>query len=163
MAIFELFSGNIGIQQLIWEFMLPFLIIFAILWGVLSMLRIFSRQVNLVLSIALTLMVSASPLFTVFANYVSQFGAFTAILAFLAVFVFGAVMWAIGSGKRAYHATAGSAAKVKKLQKDLEKAEKELNEAIMSGDENRMNAAYKKKKIIEDELEKARAILVRGG
>lgn len=163
MAIFELFAGNIGIQQLIWEFMLPFLIIFSILWGVLSGLRIFNKQVNIILSIAITLMISASSLFTVFANYVSQFGAFTAILAFLAIFVFGAVMWGIGSGKRAYYTTRGTAEKVKKLQKELEKAENEFRDAVASGDEGKVNAAYKKKKMIEEELEKARTILARGG
>ena len=90
-------------DQLFQGILLPVLIVFAILWALLNVIRVFDRKINLILSLALTGMVAFTPQFTIFTTYVAQLGAQVAIAAFFILFAVGSVMWMFGKGKGIYY------------------------------------------------------------
>lgn len=101
MTILDLLAGEPS--QLLHTVFLPFLVIFAIFWGVLSVMKIFGRKINIVLSLALTIIIASTDAFALISTYLAQYTAYTAIAAFTIVFIFGTVMWALRSGREIYY------------------------------------------------------------
>lgn len=81
-------------QELIFKLFLPFILTLIILFAVLQMVGVFKRRINLVISLIATIMIATTPLFAKMATWISQFGAYTALIAFIAVFVIGVGAWA---------------------------------------------------------------------
>lgn len=128
---------NLPPEQIFRGFFLPFVILFAISWGVLTSLRIFDKRINLVISLALTVLVVFTPQFTIFATYLTQLGGQFAVAAFFIVFGFGVLMWAFGRGKDIYYEQISS--KKEKMNKEIAKHYKKYKEAMEKDDKERMN------------------------
>lgn len=146
---------NIPSVQLFPEVLLPFLIIFAITWGIISVLRVFNRRINLILSLALSVLVIFTPHFTLFANYIAQLGAQVALVAFGILFSFGVLMWMFGRGRDIFEEQIGTSKKVERLMKKRREYLKKAREADDRGDKRKAKDYLKKAKEIEDEMKLA--------
>src|SRR4030042_214811 len=93
-TIFDI--GSLAPNQLFYPLFLPFVIILVIFFGVLQMARIFrQRNINLILSLAITLLVSATPAFNILSTTLARYAGYTALIAFFLVFIFGIITWGI--------------------------------------------------------------------
>jgi len=116
-------------ENLVQQFFLPFILTFAIFWGLLEVLRIFNRRINLVLALGITIAAAYGGLFTVLSTYLLQLGAFAGVLAFVLVFIVGAAMWALGRGEEMI-APGRKARKIReKIEKLYDKLERTRNPA----------------------------------
>jgi len=117
-------------NELLYTMFLPFIIVFAIFFGVLSSLRFFSKKINLVLSLALTVTAAYGGLFTWVATYLMPFGAYFGVAAFAIVFFVGIAIWGLGRGKDIYYESVGGEKKLEEINKKIEKLyEKYRNES----------------------------------
>ena len=121
MSLFDLYT--MPMEEMFQGFFLPLIIIFVITWGILGSLRLFKKRVNIVLSLALALLASATPQFTTFATYTMQWSANWALIAFALVFGFGTLMWMYGSARGIYFQMTDK--EYQKVNKDLEKLYRE--------------------------------------
>ena len=140
------------IEEMFHGLILPFLIIFAITWGILSSLGVFERRINLVLSLALSILVIFTPQFTLFSTYIAQLGGQVAIIAFGVLFGFGVIMWALGRGRDIYEEQLGGSGKVDRLMKKRSKYLKKARDAELRGDKRRARDYMKRVRDIEDDM-----------
>jgi hypothetical protein len=110
------------VENMFQGFFLPLVLIFAIVWGILSSIRVFDRKVNIILSLALSLMVFFTPQFTLLSTYMAQLGGQIAIIAFGLVFGFGVLMWAFGRGRDIYYEQAATDKRIMRLEDKIRKA-----------------------------------------
>lgn len=150
MALEELIPQTL--DGLIYEFLLPFVIVFAIFWGILSGLRVFARRINLVLSLALTAVAWYGGVFVWLSGYILQLGAYVGVAAFVLVFIVGIAMWVLGRGKEMYY---GSMAPEEKVRKISEKIEKLYDKLDKTSDESKRRAIIDSIRRLEMEREVA--------
>jgi len=131
MALFDI--PDIIVTGSIYTFFVPFLILFCIFWGVLSAMRIFNKKVNLVLSIVITIGLSATDLFTYISTYLLSLGATFTVAAFFLIFFFGIIMWTFGKGKQIYRGAMAPADRLKNIDKEIAKVDKEIMKAKRRG------------------------------
>lgn len=149
-----------GPTDLLTSFLLPFMLIFVIFWGMLNWVKIFgtgadSRKINIVISIVITLFaVLTNPL-----NLVGMLAAFTGqfvYFTFFAVFIIGVILWAVGRTKDVYHET-GSGSQhfrnIKGIDKQLEKLYKKRYEAEQRGNQDMMMSLQKDITRLEEQKE----------
>jgi len=120
---------------------LPFIVVFVIFFGALSALRIFSKKINLVLSLALTVAAGYGGAFAWFSSYIMPFGAYFGVIAFAAVFVIGIAVWAVGRGRDIYYES-DPFKKKEYLNKQIAKHQEKMQKAIDKGDKARAAAEY---------------------
>ena len=140
------------VEEMFQGFFLPFLIIFVIVWAILNALRVFNKRVNMILSLALSLLASSTPQFTLFAAYIAQMGAQVAIVAFGLVFGFGVLMWTFGRGRDIFYEQLSREKKIEKLTKDRRKYLRKAREARRSGNKSKEKYYMKRSKEIDDIL-----------
>jgi hypothetical protein len=151
MSLFDLMT--MPVEEMFQGFFLPFLVIFVITWGILSSLRVFSKRINMVLALALALLASATPQFTMFASYIAQMGANVSIIAFALVFGFGVLMWTFGSGRDIYYEFVAPSKKIEKLMKEERKLLKKAKEAKRAGNSRKAADLMKRAHKIRDDIE----------
>lgn len=125
MALFDTDMSGVAISDLLSmtpyeigrNILLPFLLVFTIFYGILSMLGIFKKKSNIMISLILSILLATTPAFTTLSLYITQLGATTAIVIFGAVFILGTVFWAINRGRDIYDETGGYSRKLIKLEK----------------------------------------------
>jgi len=154
MAFENIFT--LSIQDLIYTVILPFVITFAVLWGVLEAIKLFNRKVNIVLALAITFVAAYGGLFTLLSTYFLQFGALFGVAAFVIVFVVGVIAWAFGRGKEFRYEFLRPEEKSQKLGERIEKLYKELEKARDRGDEGKMRAIAEEIRKLELERDIAR-------
>lgn len=141
--------GHLTPHQLFYELFLPFVIILVIFFGVLQMTRIFrQRKINLILSLAITALVSATPAFNVISTTLARYAGYTAIAAFFLVFIFGIITWGI---RRGVEYGRGTLVEVEKLRKEVRKLQNQLHREGNS--DRRMSLAREindKKRLLEE-------------
>src|SRR3989338_771469 len=120
MALFDLsYIQSLGIDQLLFGLVFPFLVIFAIFWGLLATMRIFGTKVNTVLALILSLVILPTSAFVWFATYLVQLGSTLALVVFIAIFVFGVIRWGFSRGKDIYIGTGGYDRQIKEKRKKM--------------------------------------------
>ena len=121
MALFDLsYIQSLGIDQLLFGLVFPFLVIFAIFWGLLATMRIFGTKVNTVLALILSLVILPTPAFVWFATYLVQLGSTLALVVFIAIFVFGVIRWGFSRGKDIYYSTGSYDKQIKQKKKQID-------------------------------------------
>jgi len=126
MVLFDLsYLQSLGINQLLFSLLLPFFVLFAIFWGLLVAMKIFGNKVNTILALIFALVILPTPAFVWFATYLVQLGTTIALAAFILIFIFGVIRWALFKGYDIYSETGGYDRKIKKLLKKREKLAKE--------------------------------------
>ena len=107
----------------------------------------------MVLSLALALLASASPQFTMFASYIAQMGATTSIIAFALVFGLGVLMWTFGSSRDIYYEFVAPSKKIEKLMKEERKLLKRAKDAKRAGNSRKAADLMKRAHKIRDDIE----------
>jgi len=120
---------GISVNELLFNYLLPFLIVFAILWGVLEILGVFNRKINTVLAFGITIAAAYGGAFTFLSQYLIKAGALVALSAFAIVFIIGSIRWAFGRTREYYYETGGRGKKLEKLYKEREKIIEKMKNA----------------------------------
>lgn len=110
-------------QQLVYELALPFIITLAIFFGILQMVGIFRRNINLVVALGVTILAATTPQFSMVSQWLSHYTAYTVLAAFLIVFVIGIGTWTFRKG-REY--TTGVRMEEHNLERQIRKLENKL-------------------------------------
>ena len=125
MTIFEFFT--LPLNELLFQFCIPFLVSFALMFGVLEGMKLFKKKINFVIALAATLAFANSPLFLTFSQLISSYGAFLVFASFIAVFALAGI---IRGGKRL-----GAEAELMELEKKIGEKEFELKQLLQLGKE----------------------------
>ncbi len=141
-------------QSLLYSFLLPAILVFAILWGLLQVINIFNRRINLILALGFTIATGAGGGFAIISRYIVILGPVTAVALFIILFIVGGVMWAVGQGRYIYSENISSTKSLKKLNEEMEKLYRELDR---TRDESKRRAIY----ATIDDLDRRRRILER--
>jgi hypothetical protein len=91
------------IPEIIWYVIVPFIAVYAVIYGFLQELKLFrytSNKVNIVLAFAMTMLLLPSGVLTFIIVQLYSFGAAFAAIIFGIVFIVGVFMWMIASGYR---------------------------------------------------------------
>jgi hypothetical protein len=124
-------------------YFVPFIILFAIFWGALTMMKVFSKKINTLLAMIfpLVFMFGAPETFLWFSNYLITLGSFLAIGAFVAVFVFGVIAWALQRGRDIYIDVADYDSRILKKRKEM----RDVAEKIATTSDDAKKAHYSKR------------------
>jgi hypothetical protein len=147
MALSDLIPTNFLTNTFIFQSFIPFLILFAIIWGLLEAINRFSSKVNLIISIGFSLTaVFSNPWILV---YIATLGSYAAVILFGMLFLFGVIRWGLGRGRDIYLETSSYDKQYKKLMEERAK----LVEKVQS-EENpeKQKALVKRIKDIEDKM-----------
>jgi len=116
--------GHLAPRQLFYEVFLPFIIILVIFFAVLQMTRLFrQRKINLILSLAITLLISTTSAFNIISTTLARYAGYTAIIVFFLVFIFGILTWGI---RRGVEYGRGTLVEVERLRKEIRKLQDQL-------------------------------------
>ena len=128
MALLDLLTSGqyFNFSELLQTFFIPFILLFAIFWGLLSIMRIFNNKINIVIALCLTLAAAFTGVFTIFTTYLFQFSSFLAVGVFALIFIFGIISWAFGRSRDIYYETGGYEGKIKRLQKRIAELRKNI-------------------------------------
>lgn len=157
-TIFEI--AQLTPEQLIYQLFLPFILTLVIFFAALQMIGLFSRKINLILSLAITIMVATSPIFAWITNLITQFGAYTALGAFIAVFVIGIGAWTFKRSREYITGIGEEHSELRRLYKERakleEKMERTLNERERRAIADRLEYIDRNIRYLETKLRYAR-------
>ena len=105
----------------IFQNFVPFIILFAILFGLLESIGKFRLKTNLVVAIGFALIAVYTNPWVL--SYIATLGSSAAVVLFGILFLFGIIRWGLGRGKDIYYETAPKETKIRKLIKEKEKWE----------------------------------------
>jgi len=129
MAIIELIE-TLAPWELINTFIIPFIVMFAILWGTLAAMKIFKdKKINAVIALGIVLFLASTDLFLMISQWMIQLGSFVAVGAFLLVFVGGVIMWVIGRGRGIYWEGLTEQQRLRRKEEERAKLYVKLNRA----------------------------------
>jgi cellulose synthase/poly-beta-1,6-N-acetylglucosamine synthase-like glycosyltransferase len=143
-------------NEYLFTYVVPFIILFAIFWGVLSLMRIFGKKINVFFAIVFPLifMFGAPETFLWFSNYLISLGSYLAIGAFAIIFIFGVIRWGFQRGYDVYLETGAVEKKIINKNKEIAKLMDQMNRT--SNPAERMRYAEKKRELeLEIEMLKA--------
>jgi len=144
-------------DQYLITYFIPFIILFAIFWGLLTGMKIFNKKINtfLALIFPLVFILGAPETFLWFSNYLISLGSFLAVGAFVALFVFGVIAWALQRGRDIYRDVADLDSKILKKEQErrkmFEKANRETNEVKRAHYIEEMDKLDKEVKFLEQQ------------
>src|SRR5438093_3434567 len=113
------FEG-IATSDFLFQMILPFIFLFALLFGLLSEIKWFDKRINMIIAISSSLMVFASGVPTLVIQYSSSLP-YVALGAFVVIFIFGAIRYTMGTGIQLHRKATDPTSKLKRLYKDREK------------------------------------------
>ncbi|MBI4894314.1 MAG: hypothetical protein HY833_01105 [Candidatus Aenigmarchaeota archaeon] len=122
--------------------LLPFLLIFVVMWGMLNMIKIFgdgpvSRKVNIILALCVALLAGITPAWSIITGMAAFLGEFTWV-AFFIVFIIGTILWMAGRTRGVYHDQwsstyrPGNYDNLKNLDKEIARLRKEIQKHAYS-------------------------------
>lgn len=137
--------------------LLPFLLVFVVFWAVLDKIHVFSRKVNIIISLGISVILATTPIFTMFTQYITQVGGTGMIVIFGVLLVGATLLWATGRGRDVYYEHVDDIKKIERLEKRradlLKKAESEKSKGHDAKAIAYVNAA----KEVKDRIELAKA------
>ncbi|GEM_PF-3266190 len=146
-------------------FILPFLLVFSVFFAVLTMIKLFDKRINIILSLCLTLIAWYGGAFTFIATWLARSIAYFTLVIFSIVFILGGLFWAAGKTKKMYYKHL-SPEKKEKLLKRLEKLRKkrkkymeEYEKAEEQGDTAKMSTYARLIDEIDNEIRKIKIAL----
>ncbi len=150
MAILDLLY-ELAPWELINTFFIPFVVIFVMLWGILTAMGIFkNKKINIVISLAMVLFLASTDIFPMVSQWMIQLGSMTAVAAFLLLFVGGVILWTINRGRDIYFETGSKGRRLKRL---MERRDKEFEKLRTEGNKNKKRALYKNIERLRREIE----------
>lgn len=117
------FLSNIFIFQTF----IPFIILFAILWGLLEAIGIFkSYRTNLVIALGFSSIAAFTNPWIL--AYIATLGSYAAVVLFGALFLFGVIRWGLSRGRDVYFETSSYQKQIANLTKQKAKLEEKLGQ-----------------------------------
>lgn len=119
MALID-FSSNFLSNTFIFQTFIPFIILFAILWGLLEIIfEKWSSKIKIVISLGFALIAS-------FTNgwilvYIATLGSYMAVVLFGILFLFGVLRWGLSRGHDIYYETSSYQKQYQHLARQKEK------------------------------------------
>jgi len=145
---------SLTLQELIFQIFLPFIFIFAILWGVLTTLKIFEKKINLVISLVITLFLASTETFVLLTTYYSQISGAFVTFVFIGLFVVGTIIWAVRRGEHVYYGTSNPSHGIDRLNKKIGQLNKKYNQKRHSGNEEEADQIHRTLMELEKERDK---------
>ena len=90
----------------------------------------------MVISLVITILIAVSPMWVKIVNIMTQYGVFSAVGAFFAVFVIGVWAWAF---RRSREFVTGTPSDIRRLERDIKKKRRELSRETDPGRRARLN------------------------
>ena len=113
-------------QEMLYGFALPFIIVLVIFFAVLQMIRVFSRKINLIISLIVTILAATTPIFSTIATWLGHYTAYTALAAFVVVFAIGIGAWVFRRGREYTGGLTSADSELKRLYKRRAKLFEEI-------------------------------------
>jgi len=122
--------------------LLPFLLIFVVMWGMLNMIKIFgegdvAKKVNIILALCVAILAGITPAWSTITGMAAFLGDFSWV-AFVIVFIVGTILWMAGRTRSTYHDQWSSSYRpgtydgLKNLDKEITRLKKEINKYAYS-------------------------------
>lgn len=146
-------------NALLTNVMLPFLLIFVVVWGILNMTKIFghspeAKKINVVIALVMTIFAALTDFWGLFAQQITVFLGQFAIWAFVVVFVVGVIIWAFGRTANVYDTHWSPRKKgyndVKKIDKELGKLGRRWRQLDDAGKHEEAQAVMTSIAMLED-------------
>jgi len=102
--------------------LLPFVLVYIILWAILERMRVFGKRVNVILSLGISVLLATTPAYTIIAAYITQVSGSSMVIIFGILLVGGTLMWALGRGRGIYYEQVAIEKKIANLEKKIRKA-----------------------------------------
>ena len=135
-------------SSFIFQNFIPFIILFAIFWGLLEAINRFKAKTNLVISLGFALIAAFTNPWVL--SYIATLGSYAALIMFGFLFLFGIIRWGLGRGKDIYYETASKERRLEKLMREQQKWQNKLEAA---GSDSEKTEIVKKLKDIEMKME----------
>ena len=132
---------------------LSLILVFVILFAVLEKFNMFSKKVNIIVALGISILLATTPAFTIFSAYVIEVGGSGMLMIFGILLIGGTLMWALGRGRDIYDEQVSPTRKERKVLDKLEKLDKKLARARG----NKRQSLLRQRERLEDELRVARA------
>lgn len=132
--------------------LVPFILVFIILWNVLERIRIFNKKINVILSLGISILLATTPAFTFMAAYITQVSGGSMLLIFGILLVGGTLVWALGRGRDVYYEQIDSSKILKRLYKKRAKYHRKAREARDRGDQEEYRANMRMAREVEDDI-----------
>lgn len=123
MALFDFATGFIT-NTFIFQVLIPFIILFAIVWGLLEAIGKLGHKVNLVVAIGFALLAAYTNPFIL--TFIATLGSTVAIVLFGILFLFGIIRWGLSRGHDIYFETSSYKRQREYYEKELDKVNREL-------------------------------------
>jgi len=123
MALFD-FASSFLTNTFIFQTFVPFIILFAVIWGLLAAINRFNTKTNTVIAVGFALIAAYSNPFVL--SYIAALGSSLALVLFVLLFVFGVIRWGLGRGRDVYFETSTYRKQYEHYGKELEKIESEV-------------------------------------
>lgn len=112
MALFDFATGFLT-NTFIFQVFIPFIILFAIVWGLLEAIGKLGHKVNLVVAIGFALLAAYTNPFIL--AYIATLGSTVAVVLFGILFLFGIIRWGLSRGHDIYLETSSYEKQYQKL------------------------------------------------
>jgi hypothetical protein len=157
MAITDFFPSNIVTNTFFYQNLIPFIVLFAILWGLVEMAGRFKPKINIVIAGGFSLIaVYTNPWIL---TYIATLGVYMAVLIFGILFLFGIIRWGLGRGKDIYVETASYEKQLTSSMSQLQKIDDKLSSGGLSNTE--ANELLRRKSDLENKIKILRLRLMR--
>jgi len=133
----------------IFQNFIPFIVLFAIFWGLLEAIDRFRSKTNLVISLGFALIAAFTNPWIL--SYIATLGSYAALIMFGLLFLFGVVRWGLGRGRDIYLETSSYSRQRQHLEKRLFKINQEL--ASSGLDPSKAEHLLKEKKDLENKID----------
>ncbi len=138
-------SQWLGIPQVIYYVIVPFIVAFTVTYGILTELKIFrglsSNKVNIVLAFAMSFSLLPSGVLTLIVTYFYAANTFIGLIGFGVLFLFGTLMWVYGRARGIRHEVAYQGERVAQLRGKLRDVDKEIEQLQKKIIDRRANGA----------------------
>jgi len=120
MPLFDELFASLPMQEIIYNYFLPFIIMFAVFYGVMSLLGIFSNKIKIILSAAFGVIIFQTPIYPILVIYITNLGGVLAVGAFILIFVVGIMIASFKRGADVYYEHGGHERKLRNLAKKID-------------------------------------------
>ncbi|MBI2547567.1 MAG: hypothetical protein HYW23_03925 [Candidatus Aenigmarchaeota archaeon] len=138
--------------DVLYKLVVPFLFVFLLLYGSLRLIKIFSNNINIIISLALAVLIANNPIFIWLSELAVYFGATTVIAAFSMLFVIGIIMFSIRKGRD----WRDEWAKLEDLEKKRAKLLEKLEKADRTGKTHESASYHKQIDKMDDDIKHLR-------
>lgn len=145
----------VSIYELFPNIVLPFILTFTIFFAILTLIKLFPKKINLVLSLSFTFFAWYGGLFGWMTTWLAKSIASFAIAIFAVVFILGALAWGFGATKKSFYKSFPEK-KLENLYKRREKLLKELKKARDKQDKEKMRSLIEQIRELDLEMEIAK-------